>query len=86
MGNFFGITGTPGTGKKTIAPLVASKLGIPCISLYDQAVSSGLVRHGDDDTEVDTAALGRFIVKHVSGPALVYGHLLPYVLGGRDLP
>ncbi|MGD0478185.1 MAG: AAA family ATPase [Nitrososphaerales archaeon] len=85
MGNFFGITGTPGTGKKTIAPLVASKLGLPCISLYGQAVSSGLVKQGDNDAEVDTAVLGRFIVKHVSGSALFYGHLLPYVLGGREL-
>ena len=84
MGNFFGITGTPGTGKKTIAPLVASRLGLPCIGLYDQAVSSGLIRQGDNDAEVDTTILGRFILKHVSGPALVYGHLLPYVLGGKE--
>lgn len=85
MENFFGITGTPGAGKKTLAPMVASRLGLPCISLYDQAVSSGLIRQGDNDAEVDTTILGRFIVKHVNGPALVYGHLLPYVLGGREL-
>ena len=85
MRNYVGITGTPGTGKKTIAPLVASRMGLPCISLYDQAVSSRLIKKDDDDAEVDTAALGRFIVKRVSGPALVYGHLLPYVLRGRDL-
>jgi adenylate kinase len=65
--------------------MVASGLGLPCISLYDQAVSSGLVRQGDNDAEVDTTVLGRFIVKHVTGPALVYGHLLPYVLGERKL-
>jgi len=85
LGNFFGMTGTPGTGKKTIAPLVASRLGLPCISLYDQAVSSGLVRKGEVDAEMDTAALGRSIVKGVSRPALVYGHLLPYVLGAKEL-
>lgn len=85
MRNYVGITGTPGTGKKTIAPLVASRMGLPCISLYDQAVSSGMIRQDDSDAEVDTAALGRFVVKRVNGPALVYGHLLPYVLGGRDL-
>jgi len=83
--NYVGLTGTPGTGKKTIAPLVASRMGLPCISLYDQAVSSRLIRKDDDDAEVDTAALGKFIVKRVSEPALIYGHLLPYVLGGRDL-
>jgi adenylate kinase len=84
LGNYVGITGTPGTGKKTLAPLVASRMGLPCISLHDQAVSSGLVKQ-DDDAEVDTAVLGRFIVKHVNGPALIYGHLLPYVLRGQDL-
>ena len=85
MGSYVGITGTPGTGKKTIAPLVASRMSLPCISLYDQAVLSRLIKKDDDDAEVDTAALGRFIVKRVSGPALVCGHLLPYVLRGRDL-
>ena len=85
MGNQVGITGTPGTGKRTLARLVASKMGLPCVSLYDQAVSSGLVKQGDNDVEVDTAALGRFLTKHVNGPALIYGHLLPYVLRGREL-
>lgn len=85
MGNYVGITGTPGTGKKTIAPLVASKMDLPCISLYDQAVLSRLIERGDDDAEVDTFALGRFLAKHVSGHALIHGHLLPYVLSGREL-
>jgi adenylate kinase len=83
--NYVGITGTPGTGKKTLAPMVASRMGLPCISLYDQAVSSGMIRQDDSDAEVDAAALGRSIIKRVTEPALVYGHLLPYVLGGRDL-
>ena len=84
MRNYVGITGTPGTGKKTIAPLVAYKMGLPCVSLHDEEVSSGLVRLGDDDGEVDTDRLGRFLVRHVKGQALIYGHLLPYVLGRKD--
>jgi len=83
--NYVGITGTPGTGKKTLAPLIASRMGLPCISLYDQAVSSRLIKKDDDDAEVDTSALRRFLARHVSGPALIHGHLLPYVLGGRDV-
>jgi adenylate kinase len=83
--NCVGITGTPGAGKKTIAPLVASRMSLPCVSLYEQAVSSRLVKKDNDDAEVDTLALGRFLAKHVNGPALIHGHLLPYVLGGRDL-
>jgi len=85
LGSYVGLTGTPGTGKKTLAPMVASRMGLPCISLRDLAVSSGMIRQDDSDAEVDTAALGRFIVKRVSGSALVYGHLLPYVLGSRAL-
>lgn len=85
MGNYIGITGTPGAGKKTIAPLVASQMGLPCVSLYDQAALSGLVKKDDDDPWVDTFALGKFLAKHVSGPALIHGHLLPYVLRGRQL-
>ncbi|MGD1055147.1 MAG: AAA family ATPase [Nitrososphaerales archaeon] len=85
MSNVFGITGTPGTGKKTIAPLVAARMGIPCISLNDLAVSSGLVERGGDAAEVDTTSLRRSIGRDVSGPALLYGHLLPYVLRGKEL-
>ena len=85
MGNYVGLTGTPGTGKKTLAPLVASKMGLPCISLYDQAVSSRLIKRDDDDAEVDTLALNKFLVGHMSRPALIHGHLLPYVLEGRDV-
>ena len=85
LGNYVGITGTPGAGKKTIAPLVASQMSLPCISLYEQAVLSRLIKKDDPDAEVDTFALGKFLAKHASGPALIQGHLLPYVLGGRDL-
>ncbi len=85
LGSYVGITGTPGTGKKTLAPLVASRMGLKCISLYDEAVASGLVKEGNHDAAIDTAALGRFLADHVGGPALIYGHLLPYVLGRREV-
>lgn len=85
MKTFFGLTGTPGTGKKTIAPMVARKIGLPCVSLRDLAVSSGQMRKDARDAEIDTAALGRYLVKQVGGPALIYGHLLPYVARARDL-
>jgi len=80
LSGFVGITGTPGTGKKTLAPMIASMMGLPCISLYEDAVASGLIRSNETDAKVDTAALGRYVAKHATKPALVYGHLLPYVL------
>ena len=85
MGKYVGLTGTPGTGKRTLAPLLASRMGLPCVSLHDLELSSGLVKQGGKAAEVDTDALGRFLVEHVPGPALVHGHLLPYVLGRRQL-
>lgn len=75
------MTGTPGTGKKTVAPLAAARMGIPCASLLEQAVAARLVGANDRDAEVDTEALGRFVTKRLNGPALVYGHLLPEAIG-----
>jgi adenylate kinase len=71
-----GITGTPGTGKKSVAPLVAAKLGLKCYSLNDLARSSGTLEAG---AEVDTSELRRRLRKF-EGPAVLFGHLLPYAL------
>ena len=80
MGSILGITGTPGTGKKSIAPLVAKKLGLGCVGLNELAVSHGLVDESDPEGKVDTKELRRRLVHELRGPAVVYGHLLPYAL------
>ncbi|HYC11880.1 MAG TPA: adenylate kinase family protein [Nitrososphaerales archaeon] len=72
-----GITGTPGTGKKSIAPILASSLGLPCMALNDLARSYGLI--GGDSGQVDTGALKRRLASALRHPAVVYGHLFPYV-------
>ena len=74
-----GITGTPGTGKKSIAPLVAAKLGVPCLGLNDLARSYDLV--GPSGAEVDTERLRERLEHGLPESAVVYGHLLPYSLG-----
>jgi adenylate kinase len=74
----FGITGTPGTGKKSVAPLVAERLDLDCLGLNDLALSSGLAREVNGAREVDASALGRLVLRRLSRPAVVYGHLLPY--------
>jgi adenylate kinase len=84
LGRIFGITGTPGTGKKTIAPMVASKLGVPCFSLNELAVSSGSFVPGSMD-EVDTEALKVKLRGLVEDQSLVYGHLLPHILGKNSV-
>jgi adenylate kinase len=77
-----GITGTPGTGKKTVAPLVASMLEFRTIGLDDLARSHNLVEGASG--EVDTGALRAKLEDELRGPAVVYGHLLPYVLPRRS--
>ncbi len=80
---YFGLTGTPGTGKKTLAPRIAEKLGLPCVSLTAEACEARVASAEGD--EVDTEALAERIVGRISRPALVYGHLLPYVIRRSDL-
>ncbi|MBI3859213.1 MAG: adenylate kinase family protein [Thaumarchaeota archaeon] len=70
------ITGTPGTGKKTVAPLVASALGVPCFPLDGLASSRGLISRG----AVDTGRLKASLKSALRDAAVVYGHLAPYVL------
>jgi len=74
----FGITGTPGTGKKSIAPMVAKRLTAQCISLNDLARSYGLVRGASGEVGVDK--LRSRLRRSLPRDAVVYGHLLPYVL------
>ena len=75
-----GITGTPATGKKSIAPIVAAKLGLRCISVNDLVRPGGPPEPLSSEAEVDTSELGRLLKREVSGRAVVYGHLLPYAL------
>jgi adenylate kinase len=71
------ITGTPGTGKKTVAPLVAKALGLSA-----PLALNSLARKGQ--TEVDTALLRAKLLKLKPAPGVVYGHLLPHVLRKGD--
>jgi adenylate kinase len=78
-----GITGTPGTGKKSIAPIVAERLGAHCVSLNDLAESYHLVRVASGD--VDVEELRSKLRRALPRDAVVYGHLLPYVIGPRTV-
>ncbi len=82
MGRFFGITGTPGTGKKTLAPPVAEILGLPCVSLNDLVPTS---KKRSGSAEVDPAGLRRRLLSRGGGRCLAYGHLFPDVLERRDV-
>ncbi len=71
-----GICGTPGTGKKTVSPLVARLLGLPAISINSLAPNG--------EPEVDTADLRKTLLHLAPERAVLYGHLLPHVLRKRE--
>ena len=73
-----GIAGTPGTGKKSIAPIVAERLGTKCLSLNEVARSFGLVSRRSG--AVDTQKLRERLRRGLAGNAVIYGHLLPYAV------
>ena len=72
------VTGSPGTGKKTVSPLVAEALGLKCISLNELA--RGLLKPGTGDEGVDAGEMKRKLARDLPPRALVYGHLVPYVV------
>jgi adenylate kinase len=79
---YIGLTGSPGTGKKSVAYILALRLGVPRCGLNELAADAGLVER---DGSVDPLALGSLVRGSVGGGSLVYGHLLPQVLGRKDV-
>ena len=82
MGLILGITGTPGTGKKTLAPKVAKALGMPVFSINN--LLSPLER-SSAAKGVDPLTLRRRLMRRNPGRCVVFGHLVPDVLQKRDI-
>lgn len=78
MARVYGLTGTPGTGKKSVAPLVSRSLGVEAFSLDELARSHRSLRPAEDGAEVDVARLKAGLLENPPGKSVVYGHLLPY--------
>ena len=77
MSTYLGLTGSPGTGKKTLAPLIAAKLQVPFYDLNVLAKTYGLINR-KAEADVDASELGSRVAAEVKGPCLLFGHLLPY--------
>lgn len=80
-----GITGTPGTGKKTIAVLLASRLELDLLDLNTVAKDATISKRRKTELVVDTDRLRSELLRRGTSGAVVSGHLLPEVLTAREL-
>ncbi len=77
---FYCLTGTPGTGKKTIAPILCKILKLNPVSINSIASKSGASSKG----YVDTVSLAK-VLKEIREQSLIYGHLIPHVVDKEDV-
>ncbi|MFQ6134356.1 MAG: adenylate kinase family protein [Nitrososphaerales archaeon] len=82
-----GVTGTPGTGKKSVGRVVADMLGYRFLYLNSLAFESGAVlAGGEEDFEVDPDRLRRYVLQHIKdGRVVLVGHLLPHILSKGEV-
>lgn len=78
MSYAIGLTGTPGTGKKTVAAILERRLNTKTVDLNRLAAGEGPV--------LNISKLKKSSVKALeTKPVIIYGHLLPYTLSRRQL-
>ena len=77
-----GITGSPGTGKKTVGRALAEMTGREFLSINDYAIAHKFGAFKDKEFEVD---LRRTRGSIDTRGKIVCGHLLPYVLQSSSL-
>jgi adenylate kinase len=76
------LTGTPGVGKKTVAPFIAKRLGMKALAL--NSLARGRKRK-DGEVVVDPNKLRSDLMKLDLTDTVVFGHLVPDVLRKRDV-
>ncbi|HYB04663.1 MAG TPA: adenylate kinase family protein, partial [Nitrososphaerales archaeon] len=81
-GKRIGITGSPGTGKKSVGKKLAELTGLKFISINDFAIKNHFARRENAEYVVDLRKLWR---KIGTRDRIVVGHLLPYLIPNRDL-
>jgi len=77
-----GVTGSPATGKRSVGLALSELLGLDFLSINDYAMRKKLGRWKNGEFEVDTT---RFKGRIPCKGKVVVGHLLPYVVPGKDL-
>ncbi|MXX20633.1 MAG: shikimate kinase [Cenarchaeum sp. SB0665_bin_23] len=71
------ITGSPGTGKHTVADSISDIIKFDIIDINRIARESGLIIDGEVDTEILAGMMD------VQKPSIIVGHLAPYVISNR---
>ncbi len=74
------ITGNPGTGKHTIAEILAKKLDLDLVDINKIAIDEGIAKKTKDALDVDVKKLKKILDKKTPKNALLVGHLAPYVV------
>jgi len=78
-----GITGSPGTGKKSVGLELARLTGLKFISLNEVAIKNRIGRWKDGEFLVDISKLRRKKIE--TRGKIIVGHLLPYVIPASNL-
>jgi adenylate kinase len=79
-----GVTGTPGTGKKTVSPILASLLDLKLLEINALAIPYS-VPNSEGELVVDLKTLASELRRREISGAVVSGHLLADVLNRADL-
>jgi adenylate kinase len=75
---YLALTGTPGTGKKTIAPILAKITGLRRVDLNEFARKVGATTRGKEAEMVDTQVVRGMLRRMEEPPVIVHGHLVPW--------
>lgn len=73
------LTGTPGTGKKTVAPLLVRPTGTRSLDLKSVATPGSQTDQGEE-IQVDTRRLRSQLLKLDLSDTVLFGHMIPDVL------
>ncbi|MGB6463482.1 MAG: AAA family ATPase [Nitrosotalea sp.] len=74
------ITGNPGTGKHTVAKILARKLELELIDINKMSISEGVAEKNGQVLDVDVRKLKKILNKKIPKNALLVGHLAPYIV------
>lgn len=81
-----GITGTPGTGKKSVGKRLSELIGFGYLDINEVAIQSGSIVGEDAHGFIaDVVKLKAYVKRLLKGNIVIVGHLLPSVLSPSDV-